>query len=83
MSHSDHPHRHDGEHGVGPGHGAGPEHGAAPEHAASPEHGAASGHGAAPDPRLAALSAGALRALMAAIGQRRMYPPQHPIAARA
>jgi HD-GYP domain-containing protein (c-di-GMP phosphodiesterase class II) len=30
-----------------------------------------------------ALSTAALRALMAAIGQRRIYPPQHPIASRA
>jgi HD-GYP domain-containing protein (c-di-GMP phosphodiesterase class II) len=40
------------------------------------------GHGA-PDPQLRALSAMAFRSLTAAIAQRRMYPPQHPIASRA
>jgi HD-GYP domain-containing protein (c-di-GMP phosphodiesterase class II) len=38
---------------------------------------------AAPDPQLRALSSMAFRSLVAAITQRRIYPPQHPTASRA
>src|SRR5215470_11860902 len=38
---------------------------------------------AAPEAQVAALSSIVVRTLGAAIGQRRMYPPEHPIAARA
>lgn len=50
----------------------------APDDPARPE-----GAQAPADPRMRALSLAALRALIGAIAQRRIYPPHHPVASRA